>query len=286
MNLNHALIEPLALNLMLREENLVVLDATYGMGGTPPRNAWKAMRIGNAQFFDIDVVADPLSLLPHMLPSPDDFAAAVAAMGVSNDDRVVIYDQTGIAMAAARAWWMFRVFGHDNVAVLNGGLPAWRAANLPLSTIPPHPPEAPGTFKATFRPELVRNKSDVIAALSQPDIQIVDARSPERFMGTSAEPRPGLRSGRIPTSSNVPYMSLIDPVTNRMKDADNLATATESLAAKPQIISSCGSGVTACVLALALHTLGRADVAVYDGSWVEWGSADAGTPVDSGPVKV
>ena len=286
MNLNHALIEPLALNLMLREQNLVVLDATYGMGGTPPRTAWKALRIGNAQFFDIDAVADPLSLLPHMLPSADDFAAAVAAMGVSNDDRVVIYDQSGIAMAAARAWWMFRVFGHDNVAVLNGGLPAWRTANLPVSTIPPHPPESPGHFKATFRPELVRSKADVIAALSRPEIKIVDARSPERFMGTSAEPRPGLRSGRIPTSSNVPYMSLIDPVTGRMKDEGSLTAATESLATQPEIISTCGSGVTACVLALAMHTLGRTDVAVYDGSWVEWGAADAGTPVDSGPLKV
>lgn len=286
MNLNNAVIDPRALHLMLREENLTVLDASYGMGGAPPRLYWQNARIGNAQFFDIDAVADQSTLLPHMLPAQEMFAAAVAAMGISNGDRVVIYDQTGITMAAARAWWMFRVFGHDNVAVLNGGLPAWQAAGLPMTTTPPRGPDAPGIFTAAFRPQLVRGKADMIAALARPESRIVDARAPQRFTGAAPEPRPGLRSGHIPTSINLPFNTLLDPATGRLKDEDALADATAHLSTETEIISTCGSGVTACVLALALHTLGRTDVAVYDGSWVEWGATDAGTPVDSGPAKV
>jgi thiosulfate/3-mercaptopyruvate sulfurtransferase len=189
-------------------------------------------------------------------------------------------------MAAARVWWMFRVFGHENVAVLNGGLPAWRVAGLPVISTPPHPPEKTGRFTPRFRPELVRAKEDVMAALSRPEKLIVDARATDRFTGAVAEPRPGLRAGHIPGSINLPFVNLIDPVTGRMRPEDQLEPDLQAIAAYPEIISTCGSGVTACVLALALHSLGRTDVAVYDGSWVEWGEAYAGTPVDSGPSKV
>lgn len=286
MTLNHALIEPAALHTMLSEDNLVILDASYGMGGVPPRLYWENARIGNAAFFDIDDIADRASSLPHMLPTPANFAAAVSALGIGNDTRVVIYDQTGIAMAAARAWWMFRIFGHDNVTVLNGGLPAWQHDGRPLTTTPPRPMSPNADFKATFRPELVRDKATVMTALPNNAVHIVDARAAVRFEGAAPEPRPGLRAGHMPGAVNLPFVSLLDPVTGRLLDRDALTAATAPLAAAPEIISTCGSGVTACVLALALHTLGRSDVAVYDGSWVEWGAEDAGTPVESNFLKV
>lgn len=283
-----ALIEPVALSFLLVQDDVVVLDGSYAIGsaGETPYASWQAARIGQARFFDIDAIADRDSLLPHMLPAPAQFAEAVAAMGISNKTRIVVYDQTGMAMAAARVWWMFRVFGHTNISVLNGGLPAWRAAGLPLTTTPPRPVETPGTFTATFRPELVRAKAEIQAALAQPEIAIIDARSAERFAGIAPEPRPGLRAGHIPGSMNYPFPSLLDPVSGRMQDEDTLQHALRDVATAPAIISTCGSGVTACVLALALHTLGRENVAVYDGSWTEWGDAAAGTPVAAGAAKV
>lgn len=276
-----ALIEPEELLALLNAEdgNLRLLDATYAMGGpVDPRQVHAACHIGNARFFDIDEVADQDSDLPHMLPDPASFAAAVAALGISNDDTVVIYDQDGLAFAAARAWWMFRVFGHDRVRVLNGGLPWWRAQGYPVNDTPVTP--APGHFKAALRPELVKSKEDVLQATTQPDIQIIDARAAARFGGTMPEPRAGLRAGHIPGSRNLPYTMVVDGTTGRLKERSELESLLKDFQQKPAI-ASCGSGVTACVLALAFHTTGKADVAIYDGSWSEWGRAAAGTPVST-----
>ncbi len=265
------LIEADELAFLLKSGGSVkLLDATY-----PSK---EAARIGDAGVFDIDAVADPRSDMPHMLPSPGDFARAVLELGISNDDLVVVYDQSGIAMAAARAWWMFRVFGHDNVCVLNGGLPYWKATGHPLNDSPPAAPAAV-KYTASFRPELVRDMALVQQALrSGGGTAILDARSTERFSGNAAESRPGLRSGHIPGSANVPYASLIDPSDGRLRAVADIRGILDAFAGK-QVIASCGSGVTACVIALAFYTLEKPDVAVYDGSWTEWGRKDRATEV-------
>ena len=268
-----ALIEAAALSALAGK--VKIIDATYADHG---RQGWEQARIGNAVFFDIDEIADPQSDMPHMLPSPEQFAEAVSRLGISNDDDIVIYDQSGMASAACRAWWMFRVFGHDRVRVLDGGLPCWKAQSLPLNTAPPQPPPA-GRFKSRFHPELVRNMSDVKKAIDKKDSLIIDARAAQRFAGIAPEQRPGLRSGHIPGSINTPYAALINPATGRMWDTELLKEIFGPIPADTHIIASCGSGVTACVLALGLYNLGRTDVAVYDGSWTEWGRESSATPV-------
>lgn len=268
-----ALIEPGALYDLLRQNGTVrTVDASFAMPGSipGPKDVFDRKRIGDAVFFDIDRIADPHTDLPHMLPSPAAFEDAVSGMGIGNDDLLVIYDQTGIAMAAARVWWTFRVFGHDNVRVLNGGLPGWEAAGYPVNTAPPRPP-SPSTFKARFRPGLVSTLQDVQHATSEKDSLILDARSPQRFSGTMPEPRPGLRSGHIPGSVNLPFTNLLDPSGHRLKSKDALEKEFQPFGDSTPLIASCGSGVTACVIALAACRIGRRDVSVYDGSWAEWG---------------
>lgn len=267
-----ALIEPAELAATM--DKVKLLDASYA-----DAPVWKQMRIGNAVFFDIDAIADPDSDMAHMLPSPEDFARAVSALGISNDDDVVVYDQSGMASAACRAWWMFRVFGHDRVRVLNGGLPLWRSEGYPANTAPPQPP-VPAKFTAHFRPELVKSMVDVSAAAADRSATIIDARAAQRFAGVMPEPRPGLRAGHIPGSCNVPYAALLDPATGRMKNADELKNIFAAIPGNVPVITSCGSGVTACVLALGLYETGCRDAAVYDGSWTEWGRESSGMPVE------
>lgn len=281
------LISPNELNQLLSDKtpNIAVLDASYGMGagGLSPETVFQQLRISDAQFFDIDAIADHNNPLPHMLPQPSEFAAAVGQLGISNDQLVVVYDQTGIAMAACRAWWMFRIFGHSNVCVLDGGLPAWQKAALPLTS--GDPTSAPTkNFIASFKPELVASYEQMRTYIEKQSATVLDARPAERFAGLSDEPRPGVASGHMPGALSLPAGSVIDPGTRGMKGAEEIASQLDSRVSSPEkpIITTCGSGVTACVVALALFRKGYDNVAVYDGSWTEWAQEELSSPVIKG----
>ena len=232
-------------------------------------------RIPGAQFFDIDLISDTDSTLPHMLPRPEKFASHVRKMGIGDGKKVICYDSLGL-YSAARVWWMFKVFGHDDVAVLDGGLPKWKAENRPLEDGPALKPQE-RHFTARFQSMMVRDKADTRKAL-----QVADARSPGRFRGEEPEPRPGVRAGHMPGAKNVHYATLLNP-DGTLKSETELAKVFETAGidvTKP-VVTSCGSGVTAAILSLGLTTLNARDHALYDGSWVEWGSA-TDTPVATG----
>jgi thiosulfate/3-mercaptopyruvate sulfurtransferase len=265
--------------------DLVVLDASLHLPttGRNPKAEYLAQHIPGALFFDIDDISDEKNPLPHMLPSPVKFASRMKKMGIGDGMRVIVYDSEGL-YSAARAWWMFRTMGLDDVAVLNGGLKKWKAEGRPLDSGPPTP-RAERHFTARFHAELVRDASDVKGLIGSRSTQIVDARAAARFEGTVAEPRQGLRSGHIPGSRNVPFTMLLN-TDGTLKPAAQLREIFAGAKIDPNqpVVASCGSGVTAGVIALALATLGRPDAAVYDGSWTEWG-ADASLPIETGPAK-
>ena len=259
------------LSTHLDDPNLCILDATYHMPAAQ-RDAdaeFLTRHIPHAQRFDIDRIKDEETDLPHMLPSAEDFERAAITLGITTHSHIVIYDTYG-CFSAPRAWWMFRVFGHTNVSVLNGGLPAWTAIAAPCATgsaaARPH-----GNFQAEFHQELVIPHAAMVDATTH-STQILDARSGERFRGEVPEPRAGLRSGHIPKSINIPLSSLLQP-DGMMKSVSELQALFKQHALDLQqpIITTCGSGVTACGLAFALTLLGAQQVAVYDGSWAEWG---------------
>lgn len=269
----------------LADPHVRVLDASFKQPGITPtaRQDYDAGHIPGAVFFDIDDVAQPGTSLPHMIPSPERFAVKMAERGIGNDDRVIVYDGVGLS-SAGRAWWMLRLFGHDNVALLDGGLPKWKAEGRPLDTTMPAIPAR--RFAARFRPELVRDKAALLADLGGRREQVVDARAAGRFTGEAEETWPGRRRGHIPGSRNLPFDRVTDPQTRELRDADQLRRLFDAAGVdlgRP-IVTSCGSGVTACALAFALHLIGRSDVAVYDGSWSEWGLPD-GPPIETGPAK-
>lgn len=257
----------------LGRSDLKILDASWYM---PAQNRdaqaeYAASHIPGAMFFDIDRIADTASSLPHMLPSPTDFAAAVGALGIGNEDDVVIYDGAGV-FAAPRVWWTFRVFGHSRVAVLDGGLPKWRRENRPLESNLATP--MPKNFRASPRPKLVRDVAAMRENVASQKELVLDARSEGRFKGSEPEPRPGLKGGHIPHSRNLPFQALIDPTSGTMKPADELRAlfAAAGVTAKQRVTASCGSGLTAAILAFGLYLTGRDDAAIYDGSWSEWGA--------------
>ncbi|MGB0908446.1 MAG: rhodanese-like domain-containing protein [Maricaulaceae bacterium] len=249
-----------------------VLDGTWVMPSSGEACDFSSDYIQGAQHFDIDEIADKASPFSHMLPGADIFERAVSNMGISNDDIVVVYDRHGLR-TAPRVWWMFKMFGHVNVFVLCGGLPEWFSAGHDL-----HPP-AKDITKTDYRAKApilgVISKDEIIERLPAAP-QILDARSAGRFNGTAPEPRAGLRSGHIPNSRSLPYTDLIRHTKNMIHLEDVAARVEQTgIDLSAPIITSCGSGVTACVLALALYRLGARDISVYDGSWTEWGGSDA-----------
>lgn len=278
-----ALIEPEELLEKLNsDKNIKTIDGTFVMPGSgeDPVETYQRKRIGKAIFFDIDVIADKKTGLPHMLPSPLEFAEAIGKLGISRNDEIVIYGQHNLMMGPCRIWWMFRTFGHENVKVLNGSLELWEKSRYPLNTHIPDTP-VPCSYVPAFRSEKVATMDDVVMASDNDTCFIVDARSAERYLGKVPEPRPGLREGHIPGSINIPCTELVDLRTGKLKNLDKVEQIIKNAGlddSKP-IISSCGSGVTACVLVLALYEMGRKDVKVYDGSWSEWGQMDMKTAV-------
>ncbi|MFT5448800.1 MAG: thiosulfate/3-mercaptopyruvate sulfurtransferase [Gammaproteobacteria bacterium] len=236
------------------------------------------VHIPGAAYFNIDDIADASSSLPHMIPDAAKFSERVGKLGIGNDHHVIAYDVAGFG-SAARVWWMFRLFGHDKVSVLNGGLPKWRAENRASASGAATPQAA--AFKAQKNDGLVRSVEHVLRNLEKPTEQVLDARSAGRFNATEAEPRKGLRGGHIPNSFSRPFNDLYDSESKTMKSADDLIALFDEagVSRDEPIVTSCGSGVTACNLALGLYLIGKTDVAVYDGSWTEWGGRDD-TPID------
>jgi thiosulfate/3-mercaptopyruvate sulfurtransferase len=267
--------------LKVAPETIRLVDASYSLSanGQPPEYMFMMGRIGDAVFFDIDAVADQDNPLPHMVPTAEQFGRQVGAMGIGNNHKVVVYDQTGIIMAASRVWWMFRLFGHQNVVVLNGGLPAWKAVGYDLNKDMPVTPVLQN-FTAIFDNTLYATMDQVEAVTENQSATIIDARPSSRYLGMAPEPRPNMNAGHIPTSHCVPASVLINTATGGLVDSDKLAALFAPLDLKPEspIITSCGSGVTACVDALALSILGFDKVAVYDGSWSEWGQIGSNKP--------
>lgn len=269
------LISAVSLDVLLKTapERIRIINASY-----PPDP--RAPQIPSAILFDIDQIADPQSSLPHMLPDAETFGRLVGALGIGNDDFVIAYDNSGIAMAASRAWWMFKTFGHDRVAVLNAGLPAWIDQGYEVT---PHAqaPLPTKEFNASFRSGWVTNLDEMRQITDQQSAIILDARPAARFQGLMPEPRPGMQPGHMPGARNLPFPLLLDPTTGELKAKEELRkilyaidTNTDS-----RIVTTCGSGVTACVITLALFSSGYKNLSVYDGSWSEWGQAALNTPI-------
>ena len=267
----------------LGDPAVTVLDASFKLPGVTPTapEDYARAHIPGAVYFDVDAVADHANPLPHMLPQPNEFARIVEKLGIGDGQKIVIYDASGIA--ATRAWWMLRAMGHRDVAVLDGGLRKWRAEGRPLTDAVPKP--VARHFIPRFDPALVRDRKQLLANIERGREQVVDARSPPRFAGSAPEPRPGLRAGHIPGAVNLPWEELSDPKTGVMLPPDALEARLRraGLAPGKQVVASCGSGVSACVVAFALHLVGWPAAAVYDGSWSEWGMPGE-TPVATGPA--
>jgi thiosulfate/3-mercaptopyruvate sulfurtransferase len=265
----------------IKDPHLRVVDATWYLpdDGRKGRDTYAKGHLPGAAFWDIDEIALKDDPRPHMLPNAAEFARAMEKLGIGDDTMVVAYDAHGL-FTAARPWWMLRLFGHPKVAVLDGGLPKWQAEKRPVMTMPPLPRQA----KFTPRPDygLLRELDDMLSNVEAKDEQVLDARGPGRFTGAEPEPRKGCRSGHIPGSVNVHYASLMDSRTGTVLALDELRARFDKAGVdleKP-VTTTCGSGVTACILALGLHLLGKQDVAVYDGSWSEWGMSSE-TPVET-----
>jgi thiosulfate/3-mercaptopyruvate sulfurtransferase len=265
--------------------DLVVLDGSWHLptAGRDARAEYEAEHIPGALFFDVDELSDDTSPLPHMLPSTVKFASRMKKMGIGDGMRIVVYDTPGL-YSAARVWWTFRVMGHDDVAVLNGGLPKWKAEGRPVTSEPP-PARTPRHFTTRFNASLVRDLDDMKALVASGAAQIADARGPGRFSGAEPEPRPGLRGGHMPGARNVPYTMLLN-AGGTLKSAAELRELFKARGIDPArpVVTTCGSGITAAILSLGLALAGQPDSGLYDGSWAEWGQ-DNGLPIATGPAS-
>ncbi|MBR1166140.1 3-mercaptopyruvate sulfurtransferase [Bradyrhizobium liaoningense] len=266
------------------DANVKILDASFKLPDVLPlpKDDYLAAHLPGAVFFDVDAVSDHSNPLPHMFPSAEQFGRDVGNLGIGNSDTVVLYDAGGW-VAAPRAWWMFLSYGHGNVRILNGGLKKWRTEGRAIESGEVKP--KPATFKASYDANRVRSMQQLIANLESRKEQVIDARAADRFEGRAPEPRPGIRSGHIPGARNVPYNLLFDAATGEMKPLEDLRAAFTNAGVKldAPIVTSCGSGVSAGVLTLALYRLGLTDTALYDGSWSEWGQA-GGPAIATGPA--
>lgn len=262
-----------------RREDLLIMDASWHMPATG-RNGeseWLFERIPSANFFDFDTrICDRESTLPHMLPDPELFTNELRRLGVNDNSLVLFYCAAG-TFTSPRAWWMMQAMGHSRCAILDGGLEAWRESGLPMETGQVTAKRESGNFTAQLHNSQVSNSREIALAIHTDNVRILDARSADRFYGKAPEPRPGLRGGHMPNAHNLPFDQLIS--NGSYLPVARLKQLLESHASRDQrLITTCGSGVTACVIAMAAHLCGYEDVAVYDGSWAEWGAGDA-TPV-------
>ncbi|MFV8800026.1 3-mercaptopyruvate sulfurtransferase [Yersinia sp. LJYL362] len=275
------LVTPQWLAEHIDDANIVILDARMSPPGLIPKRDIQAEfeqgHIPGAVYFDIDAIADNSTDLPHMLPSPQAFSEMVGQLGVSEQHTLVIYDD-GNLFSAPRVWWTLRIFGAKNVYLLAGGFSGWQQAGFALESGPTSP--TPQSFTAIFNRTAVKNVNEVLAALENNEIQILDARPAGRFKAQEPEPRPGLHLGRIPGSINVPWGSMVE--NGNLKSPQELETifTAQGVDLTKPIIASCGSGVTAAVVALGLAAVNAPSVSLYDGSWAEWGASDS-LPIDS-----
>ena len=273
------LISTTELAARLGDPSLKLIDASWHLDGRDGRPDFETARLPGAVFFDLEASSDQESDLPHMLPAPDFFAARMAALGVTADHSIVVYDTVGIR-SSARVWWMLRAMGAPDVRVLDGGLPKWRAEGR-VTESGPAAPTATATFTANARPELIADLDTIRAALKAGD-QVLDARAADRFAGRAPEPRAGLRSGHMPGALNLPFPGILNPDgTMKRGEALEQAFRLAGIDLDRPVVTTCGSGVTAAILSLGLAVLGRSS-RLYDGSWAEWGGR-ADTDVVSAP---
>lgn len=270
----------------LSSPDLIVLDGSWHLptAGRDAKAEYLTEHIPGALFFDIDDMSDEKSNLPHMLPPTVKFSSRMKKMGIGDGARIVVYDTVGL-FSAARVWWTFRAMGHQDVAVLNGGLKKWKAEGRSLEDGPP-PRRSERHYTPLQNTQLIRDLEEMKALIKKPGAQIADARPAARFEGKEGEPRPGLRPGHIPGSKNVPSQSLLTKDGTFKSEAELAAIFKNAgIDVSKPVVTTCGSGVTASILALALAVLGQTNAAVYDGSWAEWGQENNGLPVEMGPAK-